>query len=105
MLLALVQLSPAVTMPFAILGHAGVLGKRLAVLWIGIAAIWPLTVYLATEIAFARRMAKQSDAKTLTCPPRDTNYERAIYRKGIFYGTSLYVGASVFVLAGLIWLG
>ena len=61
-----------------------------------VSALWPTGIYLATEILFGRRLAKLSEEASLTCPPRDREWERAVYRKVMAWGLGSYL-----VFAGL----
>lgn len=93
-------LNAVIGLAFTILGRVGVLGT---ILWIAISALWPIIVYLGTEIVFMRQIAKKSIKESFTCPPRNTIYEKAVYRKAVFMGASLYFGASLVVLLLLLF--
>jgi hypothetical protein len=77
---------------FALLVHAR--GGAM-LLWILISALWPVLVYSAAEVVFGRRVAKRSDEASFSCPPRDPQWERAVYRKAILWGAGLYLLACV----------
>ena len=62
-----------------------------------VTAIWCLP-----EFYFARRVAKLSDEETFTCPPRDRDYEKAVYRKA-FAIVALIGIALVMLLSSFEW--
>ena len=77
---------------FALLVHAR--GGAM-LLWIVISTLWPVFVYGTAELLFGRRLAKLSDEASFTCPPRDREWERLVYRKAILWGAGLYLLACV----------
>lgn len=58
--------------------------------------IYPVSLYAATEIPFGRRIAKLSNRESFFVPPRDTNYEKTVYK------VALIVGIAVYFIMGLI---
>ena len=78
------------------LNGTGVLGK---VWWTAISFYWPTVVFIVTEVAFARRLAKEADEEPFTFPPRDVTYERAVYRGAVWWGCLTYCLAAPALLA------
>ena len=77
---------------FALLIHAR--GGAM-LLWIVFSTLCPVFVYAAAEVVFGRRIAKLSDEASFSCPPRDPQWEREVYRKAILWGAGLYLLACV----------
>jgi len=98
-LVVLTIFSAVIGFVLAVLGSPGSLGR---VVWVSVSFLWPTVVYLATEVVFARRIAKGSDEESFTCPSRDIVYETILYDKAVRLGASLYFGTSLGVLA--LWL-
>jgi hypothetical protein len=81
---------------FALLIHAR--GGAM-LLWIVVSTLWPVLVYATAEVLFGRRIAQLSDEASFSCPPRDPQWERAVYRKAITWGAVLYLLACAGVWA------
>jgi len=79
------------------------LGDGSLYLWVLLSALWPVAVYSCTEILFGRRLAREAVKESFTFPRRDIDYERAVYRKAILIGASLYIGLAVFIALSLSW--
>jgi hypothetical protein len=67
--------------------------------WATVSALWPTGVYLWTEVLFGRRLAKLSDEVSFTCPPRDREWERAVYRRVTAWGLGFYLVFAAFAFA------
>jgi hypothetical protein len=59
--------------------------------WATVSALWPTGIFAVTEFHFGRRVAKLSEEASFTCPPRDLEWERTIYRKAIAWGLGSYL--------------
>jgi hypothetical protein len=75
---------------------------RVIIGWATVSALWPTGVYLGTVIRFGRRLAKLADEVSFTCPSRDREWERAVYRKGMAWGLGSYVIVAALAFA-LTW--
>jgi len=80
---------------------ARIAGARplMTVAWMIVSGLWPTLVYTTAEILFGRRLAKLSDPASFTCPPRDPEWERALYRKAMAWGLGSYLIFAVLVFA------
>jgi hypothetical protein len=90
----------------AVLGSAAGAHPLAVVGWATVSALWPTGVYLGTEIVFGRRVAKLSDEVAFTCPPRDREWERAVYCKAVAWGLGSYLlSAALAFAATWHWFG
>jgi len=76
----------------AVFARMGIIG---ILLWSALSSMWPMTVFVYTEIIFARRFAKASDEGSFTCRPADHVHEKAVYQKAIVFGIAIYSVASM----------
>ena len=86
---------------FAMVGDFGLLGMAA---WLQLSTLWPILVWVAVEIAFSRKIAKESDKETFVCPSRDVVYERAVAFKASLAGLIIYLAGSLFIIAPRILL-
>lgn len=63
-----------------------------------ISAIYPILVYLGTEIAFARRIAKTSVKESFFVPKREIVYENSVYKKFAIIGGLIYFAIAILIL-------
>jgi hypothetical protein len=63
--------------------------------WILLSIVWPYICYSYAENIFRRRLVKQIDEQSLTYPPRDIAYEKALYRKVLIFGALIYIVISI----------
>lgn len=61
---------------------------------------FPLIAYYLTEVVFRRRVTRLSNIDSFTVPERDTEYEKAIYKKAIWIGTIAYIAIILSVTWG-----
>lgn len=71
--------------------------------------LWPLGCWILVtgacflpELLFGLRVAQLSDEQTFTCPPRDRQYEKSVYRKAFAIAALIYI-AVVILSASVGW--
>ncbi len=94
-LLALSGLAVILGLAFATLNGSGFLG---ILVWTTASLLWPIAVWVVAELILMRRFAKRCDKNSLTCPPRDIPYEKALLQKGALWGTVIYLAVSQLLL-------
>ena len=60
--------------------------------------VFPMVIYLITEIVFGRRVAKLSSIDSFTVPRRDEKYENEIYKKAILFGIIAYIAIILLII-------
>lgn len=63
-----------------------------------VSSIYPILVYLGTEIAFARRIAKTSVKESFSVPKREIVYENSVYKKFAIIGGLIYFAIVILIL-------
>ena len=94
-LCAFVVLNIAIGLGFAWLSGLGALGW---IVWIAASIIGPTLVYCIGDLLIARKISKESDEETFTCPPRDKVFEKSIYTKSGTIYSAVYLLLSIIVL-------
>jgi len=91
--------SNVITILSAVIGAVCAISSRLSsfevFMWILLSMFWPSVCYSYAEEIFRRRLLKQIDEQSLTYPPRDIAYEKALYRKVLIFGALIYIVISI----------
>ncbi|MHC4872147.1 MAG: hypothetical protein ACYTFY_09910 [Planctomycetota bacterium] len=59
---------------------------------------YAILIYLISEIIIYRNLLKNSNEEEFTCPPRDLDYEKSVYKRSVLYGAMGYFIVLVVVL-------
>lgn len=97
MLLLIFDIAIAIFVGFAF-GTLPLFGYAFAFFWVGLSMFWVIIGYIIAEIVLMRQIAKKSDERAFTFPPRDLPYEKLVFDKTFIWGSIAYIVLSLFIL-------